>query len=47
LVLKTETNTTKANKHPQHKINTKKLQPGLVAYYDHRPGNGTGLFWKE
>jgi len=29
----------------QHKINTKKLQPGLVASYDIRPGNGEGLFW--
>jgi len=31
----------------QHKINTKKLKPGLVAFYDIRPGNGTGLFSKE
>jgi len=23
----------------------KKLKPGLVAYYDIRPGNGDGLFW--
>jgi len=29
----------------QHKINTKKLKPGLVASYDIRPGNGEGLFW--
>jgi len=28
----------------QHKINTKKLKPGLVASYDIRPGNGEGLF---
>jgi len=25
----------------------KKLKPGLVASYDLRPGNGTGLFWKN
>jgi len=30
----------------QHKINTK-LKPGLVAFYDIRPGNGVGLFSKE
>jgi len=29
----------------QHKINTKKLKPGLVASYDIRPGNGERLFW--
>jgi len=23
------------------------MKPGLVAFYDLRPGNGTGLFWKE
>jgi len=29
----------------QHKINTsQKLQPGLVAFYDIRPGNKAGLF---
>jgi len=28
----------------QHKINTKKLKPGLVASYDIRPGNEKGLF---
>jgi len=28
----------------QHKINTKKLKPGLVASYDIQPGNGEGLF---
>ena len=28
----------------QHKINTKKLKPGLVTSYDIRPGNGEGLF---
>jgi len=31
----------------QHKINTKKLKPGLVAFYDIWPGNGAGLFSKE
>jgi len=31
----------------QHNINTKKLQPGLVAFYNIRPVNGTGLFSKE
>jgi len=25
----------------------KKLKPGLVAFYDIRPGNGAGLFSKE
>jgi len=28
----------------QHKINTQKLKPGLVASYDIWPGNGEGLF---
>jgi len=28
----------------QHKINTQKLKPGLVASYDIRPGNGEVLF---
>ena len=28
----------------QHRINTKKLNPGLVASYNIRPGNGEGLF---
>jgi len=32
---------------PQHKINTKKLKPGLVAFYHIRPGNGAGLFSKK
>jgi len=31
----------------QHKINTKKLNPGLVTFYDIQPGNGTGVFSKE
>jgi len=43
-------NTTKAHIHHQknvlqHKINTKKLKPGIVASYDVQPGNGEGLFW--
>jgi len=28
-----------------NKINTNKLNPGLVASYDLWPGNGVGLFW--
>jgi len=28
-------------------MNTKKLKPGLVTFYDIRPGNGAGLFSKE
>jgi len=28
----------------QHKINTKKLKPGLVTAYNIRPGNGEALF---
>jgi len=31
----------------QHKINTKKLKPSSVAFYDIWPGNGAGLFSKE
>ena len=31
----------------QLKINAKKLKPGLVAFYDIRPGNGVGLFSRE
>jgi len=31
----------------QYKTNTKKLKPGLVAFYDIRPGNGAGLFSME
>ena len=47
---KTKPNTTKAHIHQsknvvQHKMNTKKLKPGLVAFCDIRPGNGEGLFW--
>jgi len=30
----------------QHKINAKKLKPGLVAFHDIRFGNGVGLFSK-
>jgi len=49
---KTKPNTTKAafaNKRnvQQRKINTKKLKPGLVAFYDNQAGNGAGLFSKE
>jgi len=41
---KTKPNTTKAHIHQSkemysNEIITKKLQPGLVAYYDIRPGN--------
>jgi len=38
-----------ASKHSKqrHKINPKKLKPGLVAFYDIRPGNGAGLFSKK
>ena len=51
LIWKTKPNRTKARIPPikrnvlQHKINTKKLKPGLVASYDIRPANGEGLFW--
>jgi len=31
----------------QHKINTTKLKPGLVAFYDLRSANRMGLFTKE
>jgi len=31
----------------QHKISTKKLKKGLVAFYDIQPGNGAALFSKE
>jgi len=53
---KAKPNTTKAHIHDdspvkrhvlQHKINTKKLKLGIVAFYDIRPGNGAGLFRKE
>ena len=49
-VEKSKPNTTKACVHRskknqlQHKINTKKLKPDLVAFYDIRPGNAVGLF---
>jgi len=29
----------------QHKINPKKLKPGLITSCDIRPENGEGLFW--
>jgi len=50
---RTKPNTTQARIHRskrnvlQYKINTKKLKPGLVAFYDLQPGNGAGLFSKE
>jgi len=31
----------------QREIETKKLKPGLVAFYSSRPGNGAGLFSEE
>jgi len=46
---KTKPNTTKADNHqPKEmyhntKINTKKLKPGLVTFYDIQLGNGTGV----
>jgi len=49
---KTKHNTTKAHirqskNTAQHKINTKKLKPGLVSFYDIRRRYGAGLFSKE
>jgi len=48
---KTKPNTIKARNHQsnvqQHKRNTKKLKPVLLASYDIRPGNGAGIFSKE
>jgi len=50
---KTKRNKKSTHSHPinrnvlQHKINTKKLKPGLVAFHDIRPGNGAGIFSKE
>ena len=50
---KTKPNPTKSTHSPieqnalQHKINTKKLKPGLVAFYYTRSENGAGLFSKE
>jgi len=49
---KTKPNTTKAcihrsNEMYYNKLNTKKRKPGLVAFYDIRPGNGAGLFSRE
>jgi len=46
---KTKPNATKTRIHQsknvvQQKIITKKLKPGLVAFYNIRPGNGAGLF---
>jgi len=51
LVLKTKSKTTKANIHKkiilQHRINTKKLKPGLGTSYNLWPGNGTVLYAKS
>jgi len=46
---KTKPNTTKASIHQSKELyyNTKKLMPGLVAFYDIQPGNAAGLFSKE
>jgi len=48
---KTKLNITKARIHQsnvlQHKMNTKKLKPGLVSFYNIRPGNEASLFSKE
>ena len=47
---KTKPNTTKAcfqKTCTTTQINTKKLKPGLVTFYDIWPGNGVGLFSKE
>ena len=43
----TEARITQSKNIIQHKIDTKKLKPGLVAFYDIRSGNGAGLFSKE
>ena len=50
----TKPNTTKArirqskeNVLQVHRINTKKLKPGFVAFYDILSGNGVGVFSKE
>jgi len=47
---KTKTDTTKANIQQSKEMyckHTKKLKPGIVAFYDIRPGNKTSLFSKE
>jgi len=46
---KTKRSTTKARIHRLKEMyyNTKKLKPGVVAFYDIRPGNAAGLFSKE
>jgi len=41
------TNSVKALKALQHKINTKKLKAGLVAFYHIQSGKGVCLFSKE
>jgi len=54
VVEKTKASETKARIHQskeinvlQHKMNSEKLKPASVTFYDIRPGNGTGLFSKE
>jgi len=47
----TKPNTTKACIHQSKEMyynqnNTQKINPGLVAFYDIRPGSGAGLFSK-
>jgi len=37
----------KRNVLQREKNDAKKLKPGLVAFYDIRPGKGAGLFSKE
>jgi len=51
-VEKTKPNTTKARIHQPEEMDTtqnkrKKRKPGLVAFYDIRPGNRVDLFSKE
>ena len=49
--IKTKSDTTNQtcthNKTYDNIFNTKKLKPGLVAFYDIRPGNGMGLLSKN
>jgi len=46
---KTKPNTTKAHIRQSKEMyySTKKIKPGLVTFYDIRPGKGVGLFSKE
>ena len=43
----TKPNTTNAHIHQWKENKHKKIQPGLVAFYDIRPGNAVGLLSKE